>query len=162
MKIYSPTRNKVGVSVLCGLMVTLIAGGVHATLLTVDHNVAFRDLIAAERTTVIYTIMGDIVAGLVSMIVCLAIQLKQEEIHYKTAMERAAIVAELNHHVRNAIFPLCLIAQRVGNDDAARIANEAIDKINIALRDATADAMSGRSDYSAGGKAMPSLVAKRA
>jgi hypothetical protein len=143
-------------------MVTLLAAGVHATLLTVDHSVGFQTLLANERTTVIYTIMGDIVAGLVSMIVCLAIQLKQEEIHYKTAMERAAIVAELNHHVRNAIFPLCLIAQKIGNEDASRIANEAIDKINIALRDATADAMSGRADYSANNRAMPSLVAKRA
>ena len=162
MKIYSPTRNKVGVSVLCGLMVTFIAAGVHAALLTVDRHSGFEALLVSDRSTVIYTIMGDIVAGLVSMVVCLAIQLKQEEIHYKTAMERAAIVAELNHHVRNAIFPLCLIAQKMGNEDAARIANEAIDKINIALRDATADAMSGRADYSAGGKAMPSLVAKRA
>ena len=150
MRIYSPTRNKVGAAVLCGLMVTVLAAGVHAALLPLDRN------------TIVYTIMGDLVAGLVSMVVCLAIQLKQEEVHYHASMERAAIVSELNHHVRNAIFPLCLIAQKMGNDDAARIANEAIDKINIALKDATADAMSGRADYSTNGKAMPSLVAKRA
>ena len=35
-----------------------------------------------------------------------------------SAMERAAIVAELNHHVRNAIFPLCLAVQRSGDGDA--------------------------------------------
>lgn len=150
MKIYSPTRSKVGVSVLCGLMVTLIAAGIHAALLPHDRN------------TTLFALMGDLIAGLVTMVVCLAIQLKQEEVHFRAAMERAAIVAELNHHVRNAIFPLCLIAQKIGNDDASRIANEAIEKINIALKDATADAMSGRSDYSAPGKAMPSLVAKRA
>src|SRR5256885_13163841 len=48
--------------------------------------------------------LGDLVAALSTMIVCLAIQLRQEEVHFASAMSRAAIVSELNHHVRNAVF----------------------------------------------------------
>ena len=125
---------KVSLSILCGLMVTLIALGIH--LATVSHDVTFRQIA-----------IGDLIAGMTAIIVCLAIQLRQEEIHYQTAMDRAAIVAELNHHVRNAIFPLCLAVQRTGNEDAIRTSDDAVERINIALKDATADAMSGRIDY---------------
>lgn len=126
---------KISLAVLCGLTVTLIAVGVH--LATVPHDINFRSIV-----------VGDLIAGLTAIIVCLAIQLRQEEVHYRTAMERAAIVAELNHHVRNAVFPLCLAVQKLGNEEAIKTSNDAVDRINIALKDATADAISGRVDYS--------------
>jgi hypothetical protein len=125
---------KISLAVLCGLVVTLIAMGVHVA--TVPHDVGFRNIV-----------IGDLVAGLTAIIVCLAIQLRQEEVHYRTAMERATIVAELNHHVRNAVFPLCLAVQKSGNEEAIKTSNDAVDRINIALKDATADAISGRVDY---------------
>lgn len=50
-------------------------------------------------------------------------------------MDRVAIVAELNHQVRNAVFPLCLSVQRKGDTESNRIANDAVERINIALRD---------------------------
>ena len=130
MKIYSPTRSKVGVSVLCGLMVTLIAAGIHAALLPHDRN------------TTLFALMGDLIAGLVTMVVCLAIQLKQEEVHFRAAMERAAIVAELNHHVRNAIFPLCLAVQKVDDVHGQKICDDATNRINLALREAVTDVFS--------------------
>lgn len=129
---------KISLAVLCGLIVTLIAAGVHFA--TVPQDATFR-----------YIVIGDLIAGLTAIIVCLAIQLRQEEVHYRTAMERAAIVAELNHHVRNAVFPLCLAVQKTGNEDAIKTSNEAVERINIALKDATADAMSGRTEYHAAG-----------
>ena len=130
---------KVSLAVICGLIVTLIAAGVH--LATVPRDVSsFR-----------FIVIGDLIAGLTTMIVCLAIQLRQEEVHYRTAMERAAIVAELNHHVRNAVFPLCLAVQKTGNEDAIKTSNDAVDRINIALKDATADAISGRIEYQGSG-----------
>jgi len=129
---------KISLAVLCGLIVTLIAAGVHFA--TVPQDSTFR-----------YIVIGDLIAGLTAIIVCLAIQLRQEEVHYRTAMERAAIVAELNHHVRNAVFPLCLAVQKTGNEDAIKTSNEAVERINIALKDATADAMSGRTEYLAAG-----------
>jgi hypothetical protein len=125
---------KISLAVLCGLIVTLIAAGVH--LATVPHDTNFK-----------YIVIGDLIAGLTAIIVCLSIQLRQEEIHYRTAMERAAIVAELNHHIRNAVFPLCLSVQKTGNEEAIKTSNDAVDRINIALKDATADAISGRVDY---------------
>jgi len=130
-----PSRQaKVSLSILCGLTVTLMALGVHFA--TISHDISFR-----------HVAIGDLIAGLTAIIVCLAIQLRQEEIHYQSAMDRAAIVAELNHHVRNAVFPLCLAVQRTGNEEAIKASNDAVERINIALKDATVDAMSGRIDY---------------
>jgi len=130
---------KISLAVLCGLIVSLIAIGVH--LATVPHDINFRNIA-----------IGDLVAGLTAIIVCLAIQLRQEEVHYRTAMERATIVAELNHHVRNAVFPLCLAVQKTGDEEAIKTSNDAVDRINIALKDATADAISGRVDYQNAGR----------
>lgn len=129
------SKSKLGLAVLSGIIVGVIAAGVH--LATMPH----------DRSTLLYALLGDFVAALSTIVVCLAIQLRQEEIHYRTAIERAAIVAELNHHVRNAVFPLCLAVQKAGDPDALKAANDAMDRINLALRDATADALSGRVDY---------------
>jgi hypothetical protein len=57
-------------------------------------------------------------------------------------------VAELNHHVRNAIFPLCIAVQRAGDADALRLSNEAVERINIAMKDAATDVFAMRVDYS--------------
>jgi hypothetical protein len=121
---------------MCGLIVAIFATAVHLATLPPD------------RTLLLHAGIGDLIAGLTAIIVCLGIQLRQEEVHYRTAMERAAIVAELNHHVRNAVFPLCLAVQKTGDAEAIKTANDAVDRINIALKDATADALSGRTDYS--------------
>lgn len=126
---------KVRLAILCGLVVAAISTAVHVATLPM------------ERTLLLHAGIGDFIAGLTAVIVSLAIQLRQEEVHYRTAMERAAIVAELNHHVRNAVFPLCLVIQKLGDADAMKTANEAVERINIALKDATADALSGRTDY---------------
>lgn len=127
--------GKLGLAVLSGLIVGAIAAGVH--LATIPH----------EPGVILHALIGDLVAALSTTAVCLAIQLRQEEVHYRNAMERAAIVAELNHHVRNAVFPLCLIVQKTGDEDSLKAANEAMERINLALKDATADALSGRVDY---------------
>jgi hypothetical protein len=127
--------GKLGLAILCGVIVGSIAAGVH--LATVP----------LERAVSLHVVIGDLVAALTTIAVCLAIQLRQEELHYRTAIERAAIVAELNHHIRNAVFPLCLAVQKVGDGEAVKAANDAMDRINLALRDATADALSGRVDY---------------
>jgi hypothetical protein len=127
---------KVVVAVLCGLLVGVIAALVHLFLLPPD-----RDII-------VHAVVGDVVAGLITVVVCLAIQLRQEEIHYQSAIERAAIVAELNHHIRNAVFPLSLAIHKSGDTDAISTAQDSVERINIALKDATVDALSGRTQYS--------------
>ncbi|MGE5114748.1 MAG: hypothetical protein ACM3JB_28130 [Acidobacteriaceae bacterium] len=127
--------SKLGLAVLSGVIVGAIAAGVHFA--TIPH----------EPGVILHALIGDLVAALTTVAVCLALQLRQEEVHYRTAIERAAIVAELNHHIRNAVFPLCLIVQKVGDGESIKAANEAMDRINLALKDATADALSGRVDY---------------
>jgi len=96
----------------------------------------------------VHQLIGDFIAGLVAALICLSLQLKHEEQNFSFSAERAASMAELNHHVRNAVFPLCLAVQRLGDADSNKIANEAIERINIALRDAAADAFARRVEYS--------------
>src|SRR5207245_10599598 len=104
-----------------------------------------------ERTMLVHELIGDLVAGLVAVLVSLSIHLKYEGLYYRFAMERAAIVAEVNHHVRNAVFPLSLAVQRSGDDGAIKMADEAVERINIALRDALTDALSRNIQYTSGG-----------
>lgn len=132
----SSRRGKIAVAIFCGLLVGLIAAGVHVATMPRD------------RAVLLHLAVGDFIAALTAIIVCLGIQLRHEENHYQNSIERAAIVAELNHHIRNAVFPLCLAIQKTGDADSIRTAQEAVDRINIALKDATVDALSGRTQYS--------------
>lgn len=126
---------KVSVAVAGGLLVGVMAAATHLVTMPL------------ERAIVLHSVVGDVIAALTAVVVCLAIQLRQEEIHYQTSIERAAIVAELNHHIRNAVFPLSLAVHKVGDASAISTAEEAVERINIALKDATADALSGRAQY---------------
>src|SRR5512142_955352 len=130
--------RKIAVAVVCGLIVGLMAAGTHFLLMPHD------------RATILNAVIGDLIAGLTAVVVCLAIQLRQEEIHYQTAIERAALVAELNHHIRNSVFPLSLAIHKTGDAGAISIAEESVERINIALKDATADAFSGMVQYKGG------------
>ena len=127
--------RKLGIALLGGLVV----GGA-ATL--VDFTV-----INFTRETLVHQMAGNVIACLVTILFLLAVQLHNEELHYRFAMERAAIVSELNHHVRNAIFPLCLAVQRTGDTEALRLSTEAVDRINIAMKDAATDVFAMKVDY---------------
>jgi hypothetical protein len=129
-------EKRILIALLAGIITGVAAAGVHLTTMPV-----------LDREFLVPEILGDVVAGLLTIVVCLAIQLKQEEVHYRAAMERVAIIAEVNHHVRNAVFPLCLAAQKTGDPQSIRIASDAVDKINLALKDATTDALSRRIEY---------------
>jgi hypothetical protein len=128
-------RGKISVAVVGGILVGLMAALTHLVTMPL------------ERSIILHSIVGDVIAGLTAVVVGLAIQLRQEEVHYKTAIERAAIVAELNHHIRNAVFPLSLAVHKGGDAAAISTAEDAMERINLALRDATADALSGRAEY---------------
>src|SRR5690349_9248545 len=95
--------HKLWIALLGGLVIGIAAAGVDLTVITF------------QKEIMIHQLVGDAIAALVGVLVCLALQLRNEELHYRFAMERAAIVSELNHHVRNAIFPLCLAVQRSGD-----------------------------------------------
>jgi hypothetical protein len=127
--------RKLGIAIVGGLVV-----GISAT--AVDLAV-----VSFNKEVIIHQLIGDFIATLVAVLVCLALQLRNEELHYRFAMERAAIVAELNHHVRNAIFPLCLAVQRSGDGDAQRLSSEAVERINIAMKDAATDVFAMKINY---------------
>ncbi len=126
------------------ILIALLAGIITGSAAAAVHLITNPSI---ERAFLVPEVLGDVVAGLCTVVVCLAIQLKQEEVHYRAAMERVAIIAEVNHHVRNAVFPLCLAAQKSGDPQSIRIASDAVEKINLVLRDATTDALSRRIEY---------------
>ena len=130
-----PTREKFLIALVAGLVVTATALIVNATGIPYDRRVWTQ------------VAVGDFIGGLIAALVALAIQLKNDGSYYRFAMERAAIVAELNHHVRNAVFPLCLAVQRAGDAEGNRLASEAVERINVALRDAMTDAFARNVEY---------------
>lgn len=139
MQVQRKQERKILRAVGAGALVWLVASGADLALMPFDRLLLPRQAIA------------NLVGALVAIVVTLALQLKHEEVHYLVAMDRAAIVAELNHHIRNAIFPMHVTLQTLGNADAKKISDEAVERINIALKDATTDALSRRIDYSAEG-----------
>jgi hypothetical protein len=140
MQLTYRTDHKFLYSVFGGLVVVLTGVAIDISLL----------LFQTTQAMLTHQLMGDFIAGLVATLVCLALQLKHEEVHYRVAMDRAAIVAELNHHVRNAVFPLCLAVQRLGDPEANRVAAEAVERINIALKEAAADVFAQKVSYAPG------------
>jgi hypothetical protein len=138
--------RKLGLAVVAGVIVGACGAAVDLTVITFT------------REVLIHQLVGDAIATLVAILVFLALQLRNEEMHYRFAMERAAIVSELNHHVRNAVFPLCLAVQRTGDADARRLSDEAVEKINIAMKDAATDVFAMKFD---GGPAPSAPAARR-
>ncbi len=136
MQVLRKKEHKIARAIGAGAFVWIVCSLADAALLPIDQALIPRQAIA------------NLVGALVAVVVTLAVQLKHEEVHHQVAMERAAIVAELNHHVRNAIFPMHVTLQTLGNADAKKISEEAVERVNIALKDATTDALSGRVDYS--------------
>ena len=136
MQVQRKREFKVLKAVAAGTLVWLVSFLAQLALLPIDRSLITRQIVANS------------ISGLVAVIVTLAMQLRHEEVHYRVALDRAAIVAELNHHVRNAIFPMHIAVQRLGDAEAKKIADEAVERINIALKDATTDALARRVDYS--------------
>jgi hypothetical protein len=109
-------------------------------------------LLPRDRTAIVHLLIANCVTGLIAVVIALSIELRQEERHFRLAAERAAQMAELNHHVRNAVFPLCLAVQRRGDAESDRLAQEAMARLDIALRDAAVDAYSGKIKYAEHGE----------
>jgi hypothetical protein len=131
-------RNRIsnfGLALIGGVVV--FASGLAADVALLGH----------ERRAFISFLIGNSIAGLVAIIAGLSFQLRQEERHFRFATEKAVVMAELNHNVRNAVFPLFLAVQRFSDAEATRLANEAMSRLDIALRDAAVDAYTGKIRY---------------
>jgi hypothetical protein len=127
-----------------GNFAAALTGGIAVFLAGMAVNVA---LLGHERRILIPCVVGNFVAGLITVITGLALQLAQEERHFRFATEKAVTMAELNHNVRNAVFPVFLAVQRSQDAEANRLADEAMSRLEIALRDAAVDAYSGKIRY---------------
>ena len=127
--------GKIGLALIGGIAV--LASGMAVDVALLGH----------ERRMVILCLIGNSIAALVAVAAARAFQLNQEERHFRFATEKAVVMAELNHHVRNAVFPLFLAIQRINDPDSNRLANEAMSRLDIALRDAAIDAYSGKIRY---------------
>ncbi len=128
-------RTNVGTALLGGLLVMASGMAVGVALLLHD------------RVTLVHLLIANCVAALITVVIALLIELRQEERYFRLTAERAAHMAELNHHVRNAVFPLCLAVQKRGDAESDRLAQEAMSRLDIALRDAAVDAYSGKVEY---------------
>ena len=129
------TSRKIVIALTAGAMTTSVATLIHTLL---GNAGAQRNLFVA-----------DLIAGLISAIFALGIHLYYESLYYRFALERSAVFSEVNHHVRNAIFPLCLAVQRTDDANGQRICDEAVNRINIALREAVTDVFSQKTYASA-------------
>jgi hypothetical protein len=135
VRIRQKKERKVMKAVAAGALVWIVASLADIALMPIDRMLIPR------------MAMANLIGGLVAVVVTLAIQLRHEEVHYHVGMERAAIISELNHHVRNAVFPMHVALLRVGDAEAKKIADDAVERINVALKDATADALTGKLEY---------------
>ena len=124
--------GKIFLALLCGILV----GGASAAgqWFTIPH----------DRGLLTHLFLGDVIAAFLTVVICMALLIRHEEVHFVGATSCVVIVSELNHDIRTAVFPLCLIAQRTDDDQMSRLADRALAQINVALRDATAHAISGR------------------
>jgi len=127
--------GKLGLALIGG--VAVFASGIAVDLALLGH----------DRRTIVLFLIANCTAALVAVIAGLTFQLDQEERHFRFATEQAVSMAELNHHVRNAVFPLVLAVQRFNDPESNRLANEAMSRLEIALRDAAVDAYSGKIRY---------------
>ncbi len=121
------TSRKIVIALTAGAMVTSVAVLIHTLL---------------GNTTDRHAFVADLIAGLVSAIFALGIHLYYESLYYRFALERAAVFSEVNHHVRNAIFPLCLAVQRYDDINGQKLCDDATNRINLALREAVTDVFS--------------------
>jgi hypothetical protein len=118
----NPKGHKVLAAVIAGALVWIISSVADAALLPLD------------RTIVVRQIVGNFIGGLMATVVSLTLQLQSEEVHYRAAMQRAAIVAELNHHVRNALQVISLTTHGGKQEEIVAI-RESVNRIQWALRE---------------------------
>ena len=122
------TSRKIVIALTSGSMVTSSAVLIHTSL--------------GNGALAPHSFLADLIGGLVAVLFCLGLHLYYESQYYRFALERAAVFSEVNHHVRNAIFPLCLAVQKTDDPDGQRICDDAVNRINVALREAVTDVFS--------------------
>ena len=78
-----------------------------------------------------------LVEGLSAFVVsCLAAKLlHMSQEHDRLIVARMQVIAEMNHHIRNALSPVSLSLDATDNQQLNRVISEAVDRIDWALRE---------------------------
>jgi signal transduction histidine kinase len=72
-------------------------------------------------------------ALLVSCLTARLVQIARER--HRLTMARMQVIAEMNHHIRNALSPISLSLDATDNQQLSRVISEAVDRIDWALRE---------------------------
>ena len=70
-----------------------------------------------------------IVSGLVAKLADVSRQ------RYRLTVARMQVIAEMNHHIRNALAPICLSLDTTGNHELIRAISDGVNRIDWALRE---------------------------
>jgi signal transduction histidine kinase len=54
---------------------------------------------------------------------------------YRATVARMQVIAEMNHHIRNALAPIALSVSEIENQQLIRIISDGVDRIDWALRE---------------------------
>jgi hypothetical protein len=107
----------------------LLSAGVMAGVLLV--GLALDWYIMPERRTLL---ASDLFAGAVAGALAY-VALRFQRARQQMVQSRLRVIAEMNHHIRNAITPLALNAQLAQNPQAIQMTREAVERIDWALRE---------------------------
>jgi signal transduction histidine kinase len=72
-------------------------------------------------------------ALLVSLLTAKLVQITREQ--HRLTMARMQVIAEMNHHIRNALSPISLSMDDTENQQLNHVISEAVDRIDWALRE---------------------------
>ncbi len=72
-------------------------------------------------------------ALVVSCLVAKLVQISRER--HRLTVARMQVIAEMNHHIRNALSPISLLLDGTENQPLNRVLSEAVERIDWALRE---------------------------
>jgi hypothetical protein len=72
-------------------------------------------------------------ALVVSLLTAKLVQVTRER--HRLAVARMQVIAEMNHHIRNALSPVSLSLEDAKNQELKRVMSDAVDRIDWALRE---------------------------
>jgi hypothetical protein len=72
-------------------------------------------------------------ALIVTLLTAKLIQIMRER--HRLVIARMQVIAEMNHHIRNALSPLALSLDNTENQELNRVVSDAVDRIDWALRE---------------------------
>lgn len=108
--------RRIGISLLIGLLISLIGGAVQATI--GEHFVLSLDYI------------DDLIIGILAALVIFV----YEQRRYRATMNKIEVISAMNHHVRNALQTISY-APYTEQENQIRMIAESVSRIEWALRE---------------------------